>query len=385
MLPSWDLTRAPALRPRAADERRLQPAEGLPGRGGLRQRRREHAARGRRALADADHARRLRGLRRRVEIGPGHRAARSRGRDPRDPVVTDKWTPDKAREAEKVFGADDRAHPAVDYLHDKAGPVYLGGPITGIQQPIHYDYRKPPRHAERAARRCSASSAGAGGRVPDPQPAAPRASGADLPRREGDPGQPADPSRRRPDQAGRHRPLHPRALLRGGARQVSRLDHAAVAAEPRHAHGRPARGGLARPDPQEPRRAPTSSSAATTPAPARTAQGEDFYGPYDAQELFAEHAGRDRRRDGAVQADGLRAGPRRVQPADEVPEGATVLNISGTELRRRLQEGLDIPDWFSFPEVVEELRRTARRAASRASRCSSPAFPAAASRPSPTR
>ena len=34
------------------------------------------------------------------------------------------------------------------------------------------------------------------------------------------------------------------------------------------------------------------------------------------------------------------------------------LDISGTELRRRLQEGLEIPDWFSFPEVVEELRRT---------------------------
>ncbi|MFM7445144.1 MAG: adenylyl-sulfate kinase, partial [Tabrizicola sp.] len=26
--------------------------------------------------------------------------------------------------------------------------------------------------------------------------------------------------------------------------------------------------------------------------------------------------------------------------------------------RRRLREGLEIPDWFSFPEVVQELRRT---------------------------
>jgi sulfate adenylyltransferase len=36
-------------------------------------------------------------------------------------------------------------------------------------------------------------------------------------------------------------------------------------------------------------------------------------------------------------------------PVDEVPEGSTVLDISGTELRRRLREGLEIPDWFSFP------------------------------------
>ena len=45
-------------------------------------------------------------------------------------------------------------------------------------------------------------------------------------------------------------------------------------------------------------------------------------------------------------------------PANEVPEGCTVLDISGTELRRRLREGLDIPEWFSFPEVVVQLRKT---------------------------
>jgi sulfate adenylyltransferase len=49
--------------------------------------------------------------------------------------VSDKWVPNKALEAEHVFGADDLAHPAVNYLHNVAGKVYLGGPITGIQQP----------------------------------------------------------------------------------------------------------------------------------------------------------------------------------------------------------------------------------------------------------
>src|SRR4051812_47602188 len=55
--------------------------------------------------------------------------------------VTDKWSPDKSVEAKGVFGADDLKHPAVNYLHNQAGPVYLGGPITGIQQPVHYDFR----------------------------------------------------------------------------------------------------------------------------------------------------------------------------------------------------------------------------------------------------
>jgi sulfate adenylyltransferase len=45
-------------------------------------------------------------------------------------------------------------------------------------------------------------------------------------------------------------------------------------------------------------------------------------------------------------------------PQDEIPPGSRTLDISGTELRRRLQEGRDLPTWFTFPEVADELRRT---------------------------
>src|SRR5260370_29867085 len=45
-------------------------------------------------------------------------------------------------------------------------------------------------------------------------------------------------------------------------------------------------------------------------------------------------------------------------PDDEVKNGDRVLNISGTELRDRLNEGRDIPGWFTYPEVVHELRRS---------------------------
>ena len=38
-------------------------------------------------------------------------------------TATDNWEPNKAREAEKVFGADDDAHPAVNYLHNHAGKI----------------------------------------------------------------------------------------------------------------------------------------------------------------------------------------------------------------------------------------------------------------------
>jgi sulfate adenylyltransferase len=45
-------------------------------------------------------------------------------------------------------------------------------------------------------------------------------------------------------------------------------------------------------------------------------------------------------------------------PEDEVPRGARTLDISGTEQRRRLQLGLELPRWFTFPAVERELRRS---------------------------
>jgi len=45
-------------------------------------------------------------------------------------------------------------------------------------------------------------------------------------------------------------------------------------------------------------------------------------------------------------------------PVGEVKPKETILSISGTEFRKRLFEGLEIPEWFSYPEIVAELRRT---------------------------
>ena len=45
-------------------------------------------------------------------------------------------------------------------------------------------------------------------------------------------------------------------------------------------------------------------------------------------------------------------------PVDQVPEGARTLDVSGTDLRDRLMDGRQIPEWFTYPEVAEELRRT---------------------------
>ena len=45
-------------------------------------------------------------------------------------------------------------------------------------------------------------------------------------------------------------------------------------------------------------------------------------------------------------------------PEDQVAPGMTVARLSGTEFRRRLREGIEVPEWFSYPEIIEELRKT---------------------------
>jgi sulfate adenylyltransferase len=46
------------------------------------------------------------------------------------------------------------------------------------------------------------------------------------------------------------------------------------------------------------------------------------------------------------------------QPVAAVAPGATVRTLAPTELRRRLEFDLGLPDWFTFPEVEAELRQT---------------------------
>ena len=92
--------------------------------------------------------------------------------------------------------------------------------------------------------------------------------------------------------------------------------------------------------------------------PGADSTGKPFYGPYDAQEMLQKHE----------EELGVKMVPFQqmvyvedrdtYMPQDEVPEGVRTLDISGTELRRRLAEGREIPEWFTFPPVAKELRRS---------------------------
>jgi sulfate adenylyltransferase len=43
--------------------------------------------------------------------------------------------------------------------------------------------------------------------------------------------------------------------------------------------------------------------------------------------------------------------------ADQVPEGTQFISLSGSDIRERIRTGRKIPDWATFPEVVEELQK----------------------------
>ena len=55
--------------------------------------------------------------------------------------VSDIWEPDKAEESSSVFGTQDEQHPGVYYLMHRAGRMYLGGKLRGVEPPTCYDFK----------------------------------------------------------------------------------------------------------------------------------------------------------------------------------------------------------------------------------------------------
>jgi len=56
--------------------------------------------------------------------------------------IEDIWPVDKQYEANKVYGTTDTSHPGVDYLFNQMGTHYIGGKVEGIQTPLHYAFRR---------------------------------------------------------------------------------------------------------------------------------------------------------------------------------------------------------------------------------------------------
>jgi len=56
--------------------------------------------------------------------------------------LEDIWPVNKEKEAELVFGSQDFSHPGVQSLLQKTGDYYVGGNLEVISLPLHFDFRK---------------------------------------------------------------------------------------------------------------------------------------------------------------------------------------------------------------------------------------------------
>jgi sulfate adenylyltransferase len=55
-------------------------------------------------------------------------------------TLEDIWPVDREKEAMAVYGTRDRTHPGVDYLFSHCGGYYIGGPVQALNLPIHPDF-----------------------------------------------------------------------------------------------------------------------------------------------------------------------------------------------------------------------------------------------------
>jgi sulfate adenylyltransferase len=267
------------------------------------------------------------------------------------------WQPDRKAEAQSVFGTTSAVHPGVDYLLNKGNSWYVGGRLEGVQGPSHYDFRtlrltpaelraefarlgwrrvvafqtRNPMHRAHVELTFRAAKQVEANLLIHPSVGMTKPGDVDY------------FTRVRCYQlllskfpAGSVKlSMLPLAMRMGGPREA--IWHALIRKNHGVTHfivGRDHAG------------------------PGKDSDGKNFYGPYDAQELFKKH-----------EADiGVTMVPFNMMvyledqdqyvPDNEVTNGSRVLNISGTELRDRLNEGRDIPSWFTYPEVVHELRRS---------------------------
>ncbi len=57
-------------------------------------------------------------------------------------TISDLWQPDKKKEANAIYGTDDPLlHPEVESLYNRIGNWYVGGRLEGVSLPIHYDFQ----------------------------------------------------------------------------------------------------------------------------------------------------------------------------------------------------------------------------------------------------
>lgn len=292
-------------------------------------------------------------------LGAGSRVAL---RDPEGLMVAvvevgEVWQPDREREAEAVYGTTNPEHPGVAHLLDKTQAFYVSGQLEGIELPVHYDYRRL-RHTPAQLR---AEFARLGWRkVVAFQTRTPMFRAQYEMTLRAAKGEQANlllhpvtgmTQKGDLDHYTRVRcyqallpeypmttvmlSLLPLAMRMAGPREA--LWHAIIRRNYGCTHlivGRDHAG------------------------PGTDSKGQPFYGPYAAQELLTQYENEVDVRSVNFKSMVYVEDLDRHVGEDEVAEGARIRSLTEPELQNRLADGRDIPEWFSFPSVAHQLRRT---------------------------
>ncbi|MGV6851052.1 MAG: bifunctional sulfate adenylyltransferase/adenylylsulfate kinase, partial [bacterium] len=270
--------------------------------------------------------------------------------------ITDQWKADKVSEAKHVFGTTDKDHPGVHYLYEQSKPFYIGGCLRTLQLPNHYDFRQlrdtPKQLREKFKKLGWKKIVAFQTRNPLHRAhfeltfkAALNAEANLLIHPVVGQTKPGDVDhftrvhcyealmQRYPKQT-TTLSLIPLAMRMAGPREA--LWHAIIRRNYGCTHfiiGRDHAG------------------------PGNDRHGEPFYGAYEAQELVEKY-----RDELSIEVIPFKMmvyvqNKESYLPVDEIKDEDTVLTISGTDLRDRLEMGRAIPDWYSFPEVIAVLQK----------------------------
>lgn len=274
--------------------------------------------------------------------------------------ITSRFMPDKQKEVLGVYGTLDRMHPGVQYVLDEMGDTYIGGTVTQIALPERNDFkqfRKTPQELKELFKEKGWDKV-VGFQTRNPM----HRAHFELVKRAHEkigapvlvhpvvgmtkPGDIDYVTRVRTynvvcNTYGKdftYLSLLPLAMRMAGPREA--LWHAIIRKNYGCTHfivGRDHAG------------------------PGKGSDGKDFYGPYEARDLLVQYG--DEIGITIVPSDELTYSKTRESyvATGEMEEGEEIENISGTEFRRKLREGEDIPEWFSFKESIAILRESVKK------------------------
>ena len=91
--------------------------------------------------------------------------------------------------------------------------------------------------------------------------------------------------------------------------------------------------------------------------PGVNAEGKPYYQPYDAQELIAQYQEELEIKMVPFKEMVFAKNKKTFLPLDKIEQDDPIEKLSGTQFKELLQQRTEIPNWYSFPEVIHELRK----------------------------